>query len=159
MKRLTIVALAALYAPFAQAGIGVTAGGGQYLDGTSWFPSIDWRDNGVLVQMHLLDQLQPIATGGKFYPNLGVDVSFVAVKKKIAEEVEGVVMPGGGVRVSGSDPLGWNVMFESRFGMEMKKGMGFGVYVVPALGVTNGVTGDVGLNYGGGVQISVWMAK
>lgn len=161
MKKLVglVALLVAVYTPSAHAGFGVTAGTGGYVDGTAWVPSLDWRANGILVQAHLLDQLAPLATGGKFYANLGADITVVSVKKKIAPEIEGVIMPGGGFRVSGSDPLGWNVMGEARFGMEMKQGMGFGVYVVPALGITNMAKGDIGLNYGGAVQISVWMAK
>lgn len=161
MKKLIglVILIAASYSPAAHAGFGVTAGTGGYADGTSWVPSLDWRANGILVQMHLLDQLAPLATGGDFYPNIGADVTVVAVKKKIAAEIEGVVMPGGGIRVTGGGSLGWNVMGEARFGMEMKQGMGFGVYVVPALGVTNLASGDVGVNYGGAVQISVWMVK
>jgi hypothetical protein len=40
----------------------------------------------------------------------------------------------------------------------MKQGMGFGIYVVPQIGVSN-FTGDVGLSYGGTLQFSTWMTN
>jgi hypothetical protein len=156
---LSALVLAALAPAPAFAGIGTTAYMGGYTDGTTWIPSLDIRNSGVLVQIHLLDQLIPFTQGGGgFVFNTGVDVTTIALKKKVAPDVEGVIMPGGGIRLAGpTDGLAWNVMAEARMGMEMKQGAGFGVYVVPALGVTNGVTGDVGLNVGGTMQVEFWL--
>jgi hypothetical protein len=145
----------------AWAGTGATAYVGGYADGTRWNPSLDYRAKGILVQLHVLDWVQaPGASGYDFVPNAGVDVTGVAIKKKVGPDVEGVWMPGGGVRIqSYGGTLSWNAMAQARFGAEMKQGMGIGVYVVPAVGVTNFLTGDVGFNYGGSLQVSAWFLK
>lgn len=160
MKKLlfSTLTLLALAPGAAFAGVGTTAYAGGYVDGTGWLPSLDVRQSGVLVQIHLLDQLIPFTAGGDFQFDTGVDVTYGVVKKKIAGDVEGVIMPGGGLALRGpTDSLGWNLMAEARMGMEMKQGAGFGVYVVPALGVTNMVQGKVGLNVGGTTQIEFWL--
>lgn len=162
MKRLllTSVCSLALTSP-AWAGVGLTGyfGAGPGYEGTVWAPSVDYRSKGLLVQIHALDLLAPLATGGDFYVNTGVDVTYVALKKKVGPEVEGVLMPGGGVYLNTLGDTHWYVGAEARMGAEMKQGAGFGMYVVPTLGVTNFVTGDVGLSYGGTIQVSAWFGK
>ena len=142
----------------AHAGVGFSAGGFAYTDGTSFAPSIDYRVKGLLVQVHLLDLLSGPATGGKFAVNTGADITYVVVKKKCAPEVEGVFMPGIGFRVAATGDIGFNAMAKARFGAEMKKGIGFGMYVVPALGVSN-LYGKITPNYGGGVEVSAWFVE
>lgn len=157
-KLLALAALSLALVPTAEAGIGTTGWMGGYTDGTTWFPSFDYRAKGVLVQVHALDLLNGIQPGG-FALNTGVDVTYVAVKKKIAPDIEGVVMPGAGVRVADVSEIRFNLMAQGRVGMEMKQGAGFGVYVVPALGVSNLLTGDVGLATGGTIQVSAWFPQ
>lgn len=162
MKRLLALStLSLLLSGPAWAGVGLTGyfGGGVSRDATVWAPSIDWRQSGLLVQVHALDLLAPLATGQDFYVDTGVDVTYVAAKKKVGPEVEGVIMPGGGVRISTANDTGWYVIGEVRMGAEMKQGAGFGMYVVPYLGVTNLVHSDVGLTYGGTIQVSTWFGK
>ncbi len=142
----------------AQAGVGFSAGGFAYTDGTSFAPSIDYRAKGLLVQVHLLDLLSGPAVGGGFALNTGADVTYVVIKKKCAPEVEGVFMPGIGFRVADLGDIGFNAMAKARFGAEMKKGIGFGMYVVPALGVSN-FYGKITPNYGGGVEVSAWFVE
>lgn len=139
----------------AQAGVGFSAGGYAYTDGTSFAPSIDYRAKGLLVQVHLLDLLGGPAVGGSFALNTGADITYVVVKKKCAPEVEGVFMPGVGFRVADLGDIGFNAMAKARFGAEMKKGIGFGMYVVPAVGISN-LYGKITPNYGGGVEVSAW---
>jgi hypothetical protein len=155
MKKL--LALALLVAPgSAFAGFGSTAHLTANSDGTAWVPSLDWRAKGLLVQVHLLDTLASTAAGGDFAINVGADITYAAVKKKIAEETEGVIMPGGAIRIADQGDIGFNVMAEARMGAEMKKGFGFGIYVVPQLGVST-IPGEFRIAYGGGVQISAWL--
>ncbi|MFZ5476489.1 MAG: hypothetical protein ACOZNI_06890 [Myxococcota bacterium] len=159
-KLLGALALFAATTSPAWAGFGATAYMGSYQDGTAWYPSLDYRAKGILVQVHLLDWIQgvDVTTGDPvFAVNAGADVTGIAVKRKVGPDVEGVFMPGAGVRITSiSDTMFWNVMAQGRLGAEMKQGMGFGIYVVPAVGVTNMVTGDLGLNYGGTLQVSTW---
>jgi hypothetical protein len=156
MKKL--LALAFLLAPTsAFAGFGSTAHMTGVSDGTAWLaPSLDWRAKGLLFQVHLLDTLASTSQGGDFALDLGLDVTGVAVKKKCAPEVEGVIMPGASLRVANYGDFGVDVLAEARMGAEMKKGFGFGIYVVPQLGVST-LQGDFHVAYGGGLQISAWL--
>lgn len=156
-KLLALATLSFALVPSAHAGPGTTAWLGGYTDGTTWFPSLDYRQKGVLVQLHALELLDGIQDGG-YALNTGVDVTYLAFKKKVAPEVEGVVMPGAGVRVADRGDIGFGLMAQARVGMEMKQGAGFGVYVVPAVGVSNLLTGDLGLETGGTLQVSAWFA-
>lgn len=167
MKQLLIILAAlvttagSLLPGAAHAGVGTSAGTGGYLDGTAYFPTLDYRAGGVLVQIHVLDQLQPFTSKGSFYLNTGADVTYVAIKKKVGPEVEGVFMPGGGLRVADQGDLHFNLMAEARMGAEMKQGMGFGMYIVPALGLSsiNSTDNKIHLNYGGALQVSAWFVK
>lgn len=157
MKKL--VALVLLAAPQAAfAGFGATAHLTGLTDGTSWVPSLDYRSKDLLVQVHILDTLLNTAGGGDFALDAGVDVTYAAVKKKVAPETEGVLMPGGSIRLANYSDFGLNVIAEMRMGAEMKKGMGFGIYVVPQLGVTT-LPGEFRVAYGGGLQVSAWLNK
>lgn len=144
----------------AQAGVGFTAGGYSYTDGTSFVPSLDYRVSGVLIQLHLLDLLAGPATTGAFALNTGADISYSVIHKKCAPEVEGVFMPGVGFRVADTGAnTGFNAMAKVRFGAEMKKGIGFGMYVVPAVGISNITSGTIRANYGGGIEVSAWFVE
>ncbi len=159
MKKLLLLALGLVAAAPAYAGVGATAYVGGTNDGAAMgllAPSLDYRGGGILAQVHLLDLIGEL-------PNerleLGVGVSGVVVKRKVGQDVEGVIMPGGhvnfGVPTTFKNPS-WQILAETRFGAEMKQGMGFGVYVVPQIGVSN-FTGNVGLSYGGTLQVSAWL--
>lgn len=157
IKQLVVFLGALAFAPVAQAGVGVTGYGGALSDGTFWAPSVDIRSSGWLVQIHALDLIGNLPADAII---TGVDVSKVTLKRDIAPEVEGVVMPGAGFGLfttTDFDPMLFNFTVFSRWGMEMKKGAGFGVYVTPEIGASNRVTGDVGLVYGGGLEVSVWL--
>jgi hypothetical protein len=152
------LALLATAAP-AWAGVGTSAYMSASSDTTFWLPSLDVRNGGLLVQIHALDLVGGLPSK---VINTGVDVTTVVVKRKIATDVEGVVMPGGGARLltdTGFNNVGFNLVGQARIGAEVKQGMGFGVYVVPHIGITNIATGDIGLAYGGGLQVSAWLSK
>jgi hypothetical protein len=159
MKKLIAALSALLVASPAWAGVGATASMTAASDGTAWAPSIDYRGGGWLVQVHALDLIGGLPSK---MINTGVDVTTVAVKRKVAADVEGVVMPGGSARLAadtGFNAVGFNLLAQARMGAEIKQGMGFGVYVVPQIGISNIATGKVSLAYGGGLQVSAWFSK
>ena len=99
-------------------------------------PTLDYRASGWLVQLHAFDLVGQLPAGNL---DLGVDVTAIAMKGKVAQEVEGVFMPGAGVTIYsdlGFSSIGWRAEVEARLGAEMKQGMGIGLYVVPVLGAT-----------------------
>jgi hypothetical protein len=173
-----LVALVAALSPgMAHAGFGATANLGGLSDGTSWAPSLDWRAKGYLFQLQLVDTIGG-ATSDRL--DIGAGFSGVAAKRKIAGEIEGVMMPGGRLRyfqyigdtgdAIGKSKLqgsGFNVVGEFRMGMELKEKMGFGVYVVPQLGISNlfGIASvkeddtEFALTYGGGLEVSAWFLE
>lgn len=161
-KLLMLLGLSLAAASPAYAGFGMTAHMGATNDGAAlglMAPSLDYRAAGVLVQVHLIDFVGELPNG---LVDAGVDVSAIALKRKVGTDVEGVFMPGATVQIHAdtrNDTLGWQVMAQTRMGAEMKQGMGFGVYVVPVVGVSNLLTGKVGLAYGGTLQVSTWFKK
>lgn len=156
------LALAALAQPTpALAGVGTTAafGGGVGVTAGPSAPTLDYRRGPVLVQLRLLDQLAPLALSGPFYVNTGLDVTAVALHQPVSPHVEGVIMPGAGVHLDTAAGLAWDFVLEARVGAEVQDKMGLGLYVVPTLGLTDRVTGDLGVAYGGSIQLSVWFAQ
>lgn len=161
MKKLLGLAgfLAMLSPGAAVAGVGTTVHSTYLSDGTSWVPSLDIRTSGWLFQIHALELVGKLPDKTI---DLGLGVSKVAVKRKVGPEVEGVVMPGGSVRLLSDTSFGdprFNVVALTRIGAEMKQGMGFGFYAVPMLGVSNASAVDdkIHLAYGGGLEISAWL--
>ncbi len=164
-KFLALIGLALAAAAPAQAGFGMTAHMGATNDTATTpglgilAPSLDYRAAGVLVQVHLVELIGELPNG---LVDGRVGISGIVMKRKVGPEVEGVFMPGGTVQVTAdtrNDTLGWQVMAQTRMGAEMKQGMGFGIYVVPSVGVSNLLTGKVGLAYGGTLQVSTWFKK
>jgi hypothetical protein len=157
-KLLALVGLAALGTSPAYAGIGATAAIGSTNEaaGVLFAPTLDYRGGGVLAQVHLLDLIGQLPNK---YVDVGFDITGVALKRKVGEDVEGVVMPGAAVLLyapTSFDSVGFHVLAETRFGAEMKQGAGIGIYVVPQLGVSN-LTGTFGVAYGGSLQVSAWL--
>lgn len=190
MKKLLAAIVLGALPSAAFAGVGATAHLGAMNDGTTWAPTIDYRAKGLLIQADLLTFVGNIGAnnedkvGDDLYLHdkldLGLAASYAVLKKKCMEDVEGVWMPGLEFRYVGfigdtGEALGdaefqsgaVNVSIKSRMGMEMKKGAGFGVYVVPKMGIstvnTIGLIPDeeVTLNftYGGGIEVSAWFNK
>ncbi len=170
----TLAILAMLVPDAAHAGFGATAALGGLTDGTSWAPSLDWREKGTHISLQAIDTIGGLTSDRL---DLGLGAAFVVVKRQIAPEVEGTFSPGARVRYfqfmgDTGDALsdakmqasGFNVVGQFRMGMEMKKGMGFGVYVVPQIGASNlfqvgtilDKDAELGLTYGGSVEVSAW---
>ncbi|MCB9745407.1 MAG: hypothetical protein H6740_22705 [Alphaproteobacteria bacterium] len=161
MKR-TLLGLAALLLPStAFAGFGASASAYALSDGTAYYPSLDYRAKGFLAQVRLIDTIGHLQND---WFDLGIGGSYMVVNEKAAPEIEGVIMPGMDVRLmvpfgDNNADFSFNAMAKVRFGAEVKKDMGFGIYVVPQLGVSNIATGDVGLAYGGGFEVSAWSKR
>lgn len=160
MKKLLLALALAFASTSAQAGVGFTAGLGASTSSpyVAFAPTLDYRTGGWLVQLHAFDLIGQLPAGNL---DIGVDVTAIAIKRRVGQEVEGVFMPGAGVTLftdTGFHSVGWRAEAEARFGAEMKQGIGFGIYVVPVLGATN-LTGSTGISYGGSVQVSTWFAK
>lgn len=162
-KLLGWMALAALAAPTsALAGVGATAHLVSMSDGTATMPTLDYRAKGWLVQVDVLDLVGDLPNKTV---NLGFGVSKNVMKKKtddVGKQIEGVVMPGVAARVwsnTASETTVFNAVAQVRLGAEMKDDFGFGMYVVPMIGAGNvaSPTGDLGLTWGGGLQVSAWI--
>lgn len=171
----SLILTAALAPTPALAGFGMTASLGGLSDGTAWAPSLDWREKGFTFNLQAVDTIGGL---GNDQLNLGAGFTVVALKRTIGQEIEGTLAPGARLRYYGimgdlGDALdkadmqssGFNGTAQLRMGMEIKKGMGFGVYVTPQLGVSNLFTvgtvknskSELGLTYGGGVEVSAWL--
>jgi hypothetical protein len=173
---------------------GLTSDVYSYGAGSSYLaaPSLDYRQGQYLVQVRVLDLIgglvdDPVtARDGEAEGNINFGAAFsaVAFKRNCAPEMDGVIMPGATIHyfsvggdyaedkdsdIGGKDlpKGGFALIGESRFGFEMKKGFGFGVYVVPMLGFSNipsvngdddGDDGGFELAYGGGLEVSAWIA-
>jgi hypothetical protein len=168
MKKLlgSLLAFVALGSAPAFAGVGSTAYLQSMNDGTTWYPSLDIHTEGWLVQIHLLDVLS--VAGPTKDINFGADVTKVALKRKVGNDIDGVIAPGVGFRLDAPTSFknaGFNAVLQARMGAEVKQGMGIGLYVVPELGISNlasvSATGkrQIGVTYGGGLQVSVWTKK
>jgi hypothetical protein len=172
MKKTLIVALASLaMASPAFAGFGSTAslplgGSGASMSfggttvsmatGLAGAPSLDYRAKGWVVQAPVLDILGS-ALDDADGTDLGLAVSYGVHHKKIAEESEGVLMPGAHFAHTA---MGNSFGVHARLGGEMKKGAGFGLYVVPKLGVFMPEGGgDTQITTGGALEFSAWFAK
>jgi hypothetical protein len=123
-------------------------------------PTLDYASDGLILQAHVLELL---AGASNSTLDLGVNLYKTVSKKKVTDDINGVLQAGAKLNVaSGADfdvangSLG--LILSARLGAQASKGIGFGMYVVPDLGVAK--TGDeIELVVGGGLQVSAWMKK
>lgn len=174
LKMFALVGLMAASAAPAHAGFGATAyltsasnlGGG--IGAPMWAPSLDYRFKGLLFQLPALNLI-----GGFASQHLDVGLAFSGqlAKGEITGNADGIFMLGGDVRYyaptgsAAKNSSGFELMLKGRLGAEMRKKMGFGIYVVPELGISNFVDGnpktsarDLGIAWGGGLEVSAWFA-
>lgn len=162
MKRFLMAGALAALPLVAEAGVGSTYGFGGNLSGVGpSLPSIDWNAQGVIGQVHLLDL---IVFGANNELLLSGNVFKTMQRAKVNEDIGGVVQLGGGLVLDAPDfnfdALGWDVQVKGRLGAQTQKGAGFGIYVVPGIGVTNNtLDGDPAVTGSGMVQFSAWMNK
>lgn len=115
-------------------------------------PSLDLVVDPAIVELHVLRTLDA-AFDGDLY--VGANVYFDLANPTLAGPVTGAVQPGFSVDI-GADPTAISVAGECRLGAQAADGAGFGVYVVPAIGLLAVDGEDLALYAGGTLQISVW---
>jgi hypothetical protein len=117
-------------------------------------PSLDLHFDPILLQLHVLELVDAAADGEVF---LGANLYVNVYDADIGGPWAGVIQPGASVDILG-DPVILGLAGECRLGMQAEGGMGFGIYVVPAIGVVAG-DGDGELYTGGTLQISLWAGE
>lgn len=175
MKRLLAVALLAATPLTASAGFGTTATLGsiensigdsdtgiQYFSPQHRYPTLDYKAGEFLLQIAALDLINSIG----FDDNVlfGVNAYYQIQKGQVSEDVMGVVQIGGSLDYdqAGEDINFTTLLLSGRMGAQSVKKMGFGIYVVPEIGVSLASEdarpdGGMELAVGGQVQISTWI--
>ncbi|MCK6506429.1 hypothetical protein L6R53_24155 [Myxococcota bacterium] len=170
MKRI-LASLALLAAPMtASAGVGFTAhqtwdhatrthagtgsGWGTRLD----LPTLDIVNEGLVIQLGALDLVEALT-----YETVDLNVSvFKTVKSgPVNGDWKGVLQPGGTLEFNSSggfnfDPMWIAAIGKARMGFQKAEDFGFGLYVVPGLGIAYGAD-EIDLAVSGGLQVSAWM--
>lgn len=162
MKR-AIVALALAAAPsLAHAGWGFSYAQGSEFSTRGYYvspmvlPTFDIHADSLAVQINALDLIsgvtrEQVVVGGNVYVQ--------AMKKKVSEEIAGVVDAGGSLDLVTNfdfDPVNVALLGQMRLGAQSQKGVGAGLYVIPGLGVAM-AAGELELAVGGQLQFSVWV--
>ena len=173
MKRLLAVALlAAASAPMtAHAGFGVSGTLGtienstktKYFTAQHYYPTLDYKAGEILVQVAVLDLINSLGPEDDLL--FGLNGYYQVRKGAVTEDIMGVAQIGASLdydKVT-EDVAFTTVMLSGRMGAQAVKKMGFGIYIVPEIGV-NLVNDDnvredsMELAVGGQVQISTWLA-
>jgi hypothetical protein len=115
-------------------------------------PTLDLHPDPVHVQIHVLELVSALIDDGDVF--IGANVYFDAVAKPVSGNWTGVVQPGFGVDLYG-DPVTIAVTGECRLGPQVVDAAGFGIYVVPAIGIAID-DGDAFWLAGGSLQLSAW---
>lgn len=165
MKRFLMAAALAALPTAAQAGVGVTwftgydGGSKGFFTSGSALPTVDFHMNEYIIQVHALDLVrcgltESLCLGGDFY--------MTTRRMKVNEDIGGVIQPGASLDIYSPtfdmDPLSVGAMGKVRMGAQTQKGMGFGIYVVPGIGLGMG-GGELDFLYSGQLQISTWTNK
>lgn len=114
-------------------------------------PSLDLVFDPVVLQIHALELVDAAADGDLF---VGANVYVSVHEAPVGGPFLGVVQPGASIDFWG-DPGVLAIAGECRLGAQAVEGAGFGVYVVPSLGIAVG-DGDADLFGGGALQFSAW---
>ncbi|MEZ4235877.1 MAG: hypothetical protein R3F59_06880 [Myxococcota bacterium] len=137
-------------APAFAFGLGSSVGIG-FGDSAGFPPSFDLVLDPAIIQIHVLQTLDA-AVDDQLY--LGANVYFEAEIAPVGGPWYATVQPGFSLDLLG-DPTTVVVAAEARLGLAAEDDAGFGVYVVPALGISAS-DGNTDLLAGGALQISVW---
>jgi hypothetical protein len=163
MKKVALLAALALTPVAASAGVGTTgalgtelsstdnAWGGNWVRGAFW-PTLDYRGDPVIVQIHVLEFLAALAQEDVF---LGANIHLDLIEGAAMGQARGVIQPGVSVDILG-DPFVLALGATGRFGFETGSNVNVGAYIGPVLGLAFD-DGDVGLLTGGSVQFSFWV--
>jgi hypothetical protein len=114
-------------------------------------PTFDLVFDSLVLQIRATETLNAAFNNELF---LGANLYANAAEKPIAGGFSGVVQPGGGLQLYG-DPTVIVVSGQCRLGAQAVDQAGFGLYVVPEIGLVES-SGDVNLYAGGALQVSVW---
>lgn len=164
MKRI-LASLALLAAPMtASAGVGFTAHQEATLSGRGFYgvfgdlPSLDITNDGLVIQLHALDLLYSLNTEQL---NLGVGVYKTVKSGPVTGDWKGVLQPGGTFEFYGQpgfsfDPINLGLIGQARMGFQKAEDFGFGLYVVPGVGVGY-VADEFEMMFSGGIQLAAWM--
>ncbi|MEN0063136.1 MAG: hypothetical protein AAGA48_13355 [Myxococcota bacterium] len=140
--------------------VGITPRGGP----GAFYPSFDVHADPIVLQIHALEFLDGLTNDQVYF---GANLYFDAGRRTIGRSrFEAVVQPGVSVDIV-AEPGTLVVLGEARVGMEIPSADGgFGIYVVPALGVgvgepdvLPGIGDDGPLIVGGALQISAWLGN
>ena len=173
MKRMIVVGLLAAAPMTAHAGLGFTATLGSIENGIgnddegpvfspqNAYPTIDYKSGPSLVQINALDLINSFTA--EDYLVLGGNYYYQTQRGKVSENIAGSFQLGGSLDYvqSNSDRTDITALFGVRMGAQSTKKMGFGIYVVPEIGL-NLASGDLApdaniqLAVGGQVQVSTW---
>jgi len=168
MKRFLAALALAVVPSIAQAGVGLTwytgpSGGTKAVYGDPMYlPTIDIHSQKLLIQLHALDLVAYLPAK---YIALGGDVFVTTRHLKVNEDIGGVIATGGSLDLftdTGFDAFDVGAQFKVRMGAQTQKGMGFGIYVVPGLGVgavSSGGNSSMDILASGQLQVSVWTNK
>lgn len=138
---------------------------GYYVSPHEWLPTIDIRTQGQVIQIDALELLSGITTdrlhlGVNYYRNLKNGPVTDDGSWKGAWQLGGSLDVDSGADYA-FDALNLMLMAQGRMGMQAHKDFGFGIYVVPGIGIAKGFdfAGDdaFDLAVGGQVQISTWI--
>lgn len=128
-------------------------GGFDVLTG-SFAPTFDLHATPVHVQFHVIEFTEQLVDNEELY--IGANVYFDAVSKPLTGPFLGVFQPGFGVDLF-ADPFLMGITGQARLGPEVLDAAGFGIYVVPVLGLAL-TDDDVDWLAGGQLQISAWFS-
>ena len=118
-------------------------------------PTLDLHTDPVHLQFHVLELTSALINDQALF--IGANVYFDAAAMPVGGPWTGVVQPGFGLDLYGS-PVTVAITAECRLGPQMWESAGFGVYVVPAIGMALD-DGDAFWLAGGTLQLSAWFGS
>lgn len=119
-------------------------------------PSLDLRFEPVIIQIHIMEFLRELADEDV---QIGANVLFRAHDAELGKRTKAVVEPGFGLDILANGDTMVAVTGDCRLGATINGAKaGFGVYVVPSIGLMFG-DGDVDFGAGGGIQLSTWFGS
>ena len=138
-------------------GFGFDLFGGGSLDVStgSFAPTLDLHPNPVHLQFHLLEFTSALINEETIF--IGANVYFDAASMPVSGRWDGVVQPGFGLDLYG-DPVTIAITGQCRLGPQVQEAAGFGIYVVPAIGIAVD-DGDARWLAGGSLQFSAWFGS
>lgn len=165
MKRYLLAAALAVLPSVAQAGMGFTwytgvngSGAKGFFASPTVLPTLDIHNEKWTYQLHALDLVRGLVAEQLY---LAGDVFMTTRRMKVNEDIGGVIQPGGSLDIATNfdfEPVNLGLQGKVRMGAQTQKGMGFGVYVVPGVGVGM-ASQEIDFLFSGTLEVSVWSNK